>query len=175
VVDGRGLRPAVQVTWDAARRYCESQGKRLPTEAEWEFAARGTARRMFPSGPTKPACDGAVHSRGSSARPACAGGAHAADVGTSGDKTQEGVLDLGGNVAEWVEDAFSPKYEACPDPCADPVSPRSNPKNERVVRGGYWDGAVEALRGAGRSRLAANGTKYNLGFRCAKSAKLDGT
>ena len=58
--------PVAQVTWDGASQYCRALGKRLPTEAEWEYAARGTGRRLFPWGDAPPRCDGVVFGRGDS-------------------------------------------------------------------------------------------------------------
>jgi serine/threonine-protein kinase len=170
----RGRRPVLQVTWLAAKRYCTDQGKRLPTEAEWEFAARGSDRRTFPGRilSSVPSCEHAVFARGAGMTCA-ANGAHAAEVGSLvGDRTPEGVMDLGGNVAEWVEDAFTPRYESCTGDCVDPVVSRPDGKVvERVYRGGYWDGLAEALRSAGRSRAASDKMLNNVGFRCAKAAK----
>ncbi|MBA2538038.1 MAG: SUMF1/EgtB/PvdO family nonheme iron enzyme [Deltaproteobacteria bacterium] len=177
-VDDRGQRPAVQITWLAAKRYCTDQGKRLPTEAEWELAARGTGRQPFPSGPYPPACDQVAFARG--AGMICVGfgfGAslksQASDVGSfPEDRTPAGVMDLGGNVAEWVEDAFVAPYAACAGDCLDPIVSRPDTKViERVYRGGYWDGHVEAVRGAGRSRAKSDQMLNNVGFRCAKARR----
>ena len=176
---GHGRRPVVQVTAYAARSFCEHQGKRLPSEAEWEFAARGTERRRFPWGngllvttADSNACDGVSYARGP-AMDCAAKGAHASDVGTSRvDTTPEGVHDLGGNVAEIVSDVFVPRYP-CNEAGSDCTDTATGPGKMYVVRGGYWDGLIEASRGAGRSRLEHDKMKYNVGFRCAKS--IEGT
>ncbi len=170
---GFGRRPVVQVSWEAASAYCLAQGKRLPTEAQWEFAARGTERRRFPWGNgllDSNACDGVTYARGPKMECA-AKGAHASDVGTSSvDTTHEGVHDLGGNVAEWVVDRYADRYADCTTGgCKDPVFEGTS-KEPIILRGGYWDGLIEAARGAGRSRLAHDKMKHNVGFRCAKSA-----
>jgi serine/threonine-protein kinase len=159
----------VQVSWHAASEYCIAQGKRLPREAEWELAARGTERRVFPWGAEAPACDGVTFARGPKL-PCESQGAHPSDVGTSRvDVTPEGVHDLGGNVAEWVEDGFAERYAECGD-CRDPQGKASRLV---VVRGGFWGLTSEAARSAGRSRLARDTMKGDIGFRCAKS--IEGT
>ncbi len=164
---GQGQRPVVQVTWAAARSFCKAQGKRLPTEAEWERAARGSSSGTFPWGDRRPDCENAVFARGAGG--ACAspdGGA--ADVGTTaGDRSPEGVLDLAGNVSEWVEDSFQPVLPACPAPCRDPVVRGAG--TEKSCRGGNWGALAEMCRAAGRGRRAAAEVSHQIGFRCAWS------
>lgn len=166
--------PAVQVSWYAANAYCQSIGRRLPTEAEWEYAARTDKQQTFPWGAADPSCEGVVIARdpgdncfrvGENLRPV--------DVATQ-DRTREGVLNLGGNVAEWVMDAFEPSYRPCPDPCKDPVVSEhiggaAAAKNLRVFRGGSWSLPLATARGATRSRAPAATTAQTIGFRCAVS------
>ncbi len=163
---GEGARPVTRVTWFGARAFCQAHSKRLPTEAEWEFAARGPDRRTFPWGEAEPGCSDAVFAR----RPgrACAGmGEVAVDAKTeSADRTPEGVLHLGGNVSEWVQDAFVPRYAECPGGCRDPV--REAEGGGRVVRGGHWGAYAEQTRVAGRGRQAAGEPHHQIGFRCTK-------
>ncbi len=162
-------RPATQLSWQAAQRFCQAQGKRLPTEAEWEFAARGTDGRRFPWGFDEPSCERSISAR--TVDQACAKlGAGPQDVAsTRGDMTPEGIYDLGGNVAEWVEDAFREQYPECPLPCRDPRETTDNESALRVVRGGSWMWSSLATRSTTRSRKSALGIAINFGFRCAQT------
>jgi formylglycine-generating enzyme required for sulfatase activity/predicted Ser/Thr protein kinase len=165
---GMERRPVVQVTWDAARMFCAERGKRLPTEAEWELAARGRERRAFPWGSTPPRCEGAVIDRlDGRCRHLPAG---PADVGTAPDDvTPEGVRDLAGNVHEWVHDEFlAPYYPPC-GACRDPRVESAAPPAEdlRIRRGGTWSTFDGPARGAARSRWKRSDVLDGLGFRCA--------
>lgn len=165
-------RPVAQVTWAAADRYCRAQGKRLPTEAEWEFAARGVEGRRFPWGFESPRCEGVVLAR-MTGMPCSKLGLGTQDVGSSPqDLTPEGVYDLAGNVAEWVADSFETPYPACTGPCINPRSERPAPPGgvvDRVVRGGSWAWSVFLGRGATRSRFPQDQAPLNFGFRCAQT------
>lgn len=167
-------KPVVLVTWDGAFRYCNSYGKRLPSEAEWEFAARGEQRRRFPWGKAEPACSGVVFGRQHNGACTDGYGAGPEAVGRSPqDVTLDGIFDLGGNVKEWVLDEFIPGiigYPDCGPACLGPVVSNSG-ASTHVQRGGsYYQGAY-ACRGAGRSRAARDQTSFNVGFRCAASLK----
>lgn len=170
VQSGLGLRPINQVTWDAAQRYCQSRGLRLPTEAEWEWAARGGDRGYrYPWGFEEPRCDGVVFERtkGRSCGHLFRG---PADVGTSAqDRTPQGVWDLGGNVQEWVLDRFAGSYAVCKG-CAPPERDESPPGAPvlRVVRGGGYNLLSIVTRSAGRSRVQQRAALRNIGFRCAR-------
>jgi formylglycine-generating enzyme required for sulfatase activity len=177
---GFGDKPVVQVTWEGAARYCRDQGGRLPTEAEWELAARGPEGARFPWGDEPPRCEGVVFGR--VADKACPGQVPGpAAVGSAPqDVTALGLRDLGGNVAEWVQDAFLPRYPPCPGPCKDPlvrpedvVAGASNggEPSLRVVRGGAWYRAAEAARSAGRGRARWDQVQGDIGFRCAYAGK----
>jgi serine/threonine-protein kinase len=166
---GAGNRPVVQITWDSARMYCAAVGKRLPTEAEWEFAARGKTARRYPWGDTPPTCEGTVFARDSEGT-ACNGKPLGpADVSASPqDWTPEGVHDLFGNVQEWIEDAFlMPYYPDC-GPCINPVVELETaiPDEQRVVRGGAWSNSIFGASSA-RARYHRNGMTTGLGVRCA--------
>ncbi len=176
-VGGFDHRPVSQVSWIAAQRYCSAHGKRLPTEAEWELAARGTTSRRFPWGHEEPSCNGVIVSR--LPQLGCADkGVGPRDVGTaSQDRTPEGVFDLAGNMREWVMDRFVPRYTPCEPVCKDPfqnLGP-SNAPVERVVRGGGWNLESAASRGAARGRWRENEAPQDTGFRCVRSTvKLKG-
>ncbi len=147
--------PKVNVSWDEAKALCESQGKRLPTEAEWEFAARGPSGRKYPWGNAEPTCARANYEQ-------C--GNRVKRVGSlSAGATPEGLQDMAGNVWEWVADCYE-GYSS---------SPQNNPSKEqcsgaRVYRGGSWFYSAARLRASVRDRHVAGYRNNNLGFRCAR-------
>jgi formylglycine-generating enzyme required for sulfatase activity/predicted Ser/Thr protein kinase len=163
-IEDRKQLPVVQVSWFGAKRYCESKGKRLPTENEWEAAARGRENRRFPWGHDWPACPGVVvPDNGELPVTGCPREAVPQVVGTaSRDRTPDGVLDLGGNVAEWTASAY---VEGGARSEFKGVG-RDQP---RVVRGGSFAHARPARTSA---RLFSTPTSMapNLGFRCAVDA-----
>jgi formylglycine-generating enzyme required for sulfatase activity len=149
-------RPVVGVSWFGADAFCQHAQKRLPLEVEWEFAARGEARREYPWGSASPRCDQVVFGRGRKPwfdvdGPCIAGFPQLVDPVSASpfDVTPEGISNLGGNAAEWVQDLFSP---AQPD---------------RVFRGGAWTDPLPWLRSAARNHAAPEGMLRNVGFRCA--------
>lgn len=178
VARGFGNRPVEYVTWFGAREYCEAEGRRLPTEAEWEFAAHGLGAppalraktSTYPWGNETPSCEEIVLARNINGvcRKLSVG---PIDVGTaSKDKTPIGVYDLGGNVSEWVQDAYQVNYSDC-GPCIDPVIRQAaSPSGElRVMRGGSWSLTLSDSRAASRGRKLANQAYPGVGFRCARS------
>lgn len=176
VKPGADNQPVVQVTWEGARQYCASLGKRLPTEAEWELAARGrnpdTSPTKWPWGTTFPSCEGVTVARDTGGHCQHLGKAPVA-VGTSpGDITPHGVHDLGGNVREWVADRFAIPYPDCGE-CVDPEVPAALGKGPyyRVVRGGNWMQEPTTARAAWRSRFQEDQVSNALGFRCASSVQ----
>jgi formylglycine-generating enzyme required for sulfatase activity len=166
-VTGYAARPVTQVTWLAASRYCAARGQRLPTEAEWEYAARPRPGDRFPWGSDPPRCDGVVFGR--LREQECAGReAEPAPVGSSPqDRTPQGIHDLAGNVAEWVQDPFVERYPDCKGSCTDPVvSESAEAPILRVFRGGDWAQVAVILRSAGRGRWSQDEALQNVGFRC---------
>ena len=166
-VTGYATRPVTQVTWLAAQRYCAAHGQRLPTEAEWEYAARPRPGDRFPWGSDPPRCDGVVFGR--LPEQECAGrGAEPAPVGSSPqDRTAQGIQDLAGNVAEWVQDRFVERYPDCGSACTDPTVQDGPPGPPlRVFRGGDWAQVAVILRSAGRGRWRQDEALQNVGFRC---------
>jgi len=151
--------PVTLVTFDDAQRYCAFRGGRLPTEAEFERAARGATRRRYPWGQTyHPKL--ANHGRlGVDTTDASDGFAELAPVGSFPDgATPEGILDLAGNAAEWTADPFTPDYG-------------SPPTSERAVRGGSFASSAAFLRGAARVGKSPETREPTLGFRCVWPTK----
>jgi iron(II)-dependent oxidoreductase len=152
--------PANEMTWFGARDYCAALGKRLPTEAEWEFAARGPGGRTYPWGEAPPDPTRARYG---------AGWTRTVPAGSlTNGATPDGVLDLAGNVHQWTASIALPyPYRA------DDGREEGDRVADRVTRGGAADTGPETLRatwrGANVSRRATAG-HHNIGLRCAKDA-----
>lgn len=164
VPEGQEMFPVYNVTWDDAVAYCRSVGKRLPTEAEWERAARGGVEKsMFPWGARlAPEAKSAADTDAKRARYGMPDGP---TVVGSFAPNGFGLYDVTGNVWEWVSDWYEQGYYA--------ISPERNPQGPesgmyRVIRGGGWsDGDERILALHYRNFTNASLPSNTVGFRCA--------
>jgi len=163
-------KPVGDVTWEQARQYCEDwRGMRLPTEAEWEYAARGgLVGKRYPWGDSGPVCATGPLTLNGANYNACSG--NPIDVGSHAPNGF-GLFDMAGNVNEWVNDYYwNSYYQYCIDNTIedDPPGPSSPPATtDRVRRGGDFDNPATNLRNA--NRFSSNPVMFykSLGFRCA--------
>ena len=150
--------PIVGVTWNAANTYCQWIGGQLPTEAQWEKAARGTSGNKYPWGNNSPDCDLANLKT-------CGG--HTNPVNDyPGGKSAYGLLDMAGNVFEWVNDYYDPNYYASA-PLSNPTGPATG--NDRVIRGSSFETDLTQVSSAIRHPSPQDYHNYDLGFRCVVS------
>ena len=160
--------PVVNVSWDDARAYCAWAGGRLPSEAEWEYAARGGhPDRKHPWGNEPPSCtagapNGARFDDGSACRRA--GTERVGAYGGNG----LGIHDLAGNAWEWCADAWSDDLGKAPP---DGSAFDDQEASRRVLRGGSWINGADYLRVSIRSRWYQRRGRDFIGFRCARDGE----
>jgi formylglycine-generating enzyme required for sulfatase activity len=155
-LNGKEDHPVVQVSYNDAVEYCKWAGKRLPTEAEWERAARGEDENKFPWGNSEPDDTLANYYN-------LIGDTTPVDKYSKG-QSPYGLYDMAGNVYQWVFDWYDKNYYK-ESPKENPQGPEKS-RGERVVRGGSFIESAESLRSTSRDRYAENYRSYLFGFRC---------
>jgi len=150
--------PILNIDWKQAHLFCQWAGKRLPTEAEWEKAARGTDGRIYPWGNDKVDCKKAHYKKCKPKK--------TLTIGSLPDGASPyGAMDMAGNAQEWTADWYKRSYYA--------RGPKKNPKGPtsgsfHLVRGGSWEDKPQDLRTSRRVRVVFSETEWNnYGVRCA--------
>jgi formylglycine-generating enzyme required for sulfatase activity len=157
VPQGQEAFPVYSVDWDEANAYCESEGKQLPTEAQWERAARGGKEGLnYPWGDK---IDTKMARYGTAAGPGPVGQFPASEFG---------LFDMSGSVSEWCRDWFEREYYKS-SPAANPEGPEAGVY--KVIRGGAWSDSGPRVTVFFRNWVRPSQKTPNLGFRCVKPAR----
>jgi formylglycine-generating enzyme required for sulfatase activity len=161
------------VDFELAKEICEKRGMRLPTEAEWEFAAGNATRETtYPWGEDEDICAHAVVARGENYPQQCRNTEDeilppGSTPSFAADVTDLGIVDLGGNVSEWVADGFEPYGEACWSNAVQ-TDPSCEATTVRSVRGGNWSLEPATVVVVRRDSARHDARSPAIGFRCAK-------
>ena len=170
VLNEHGNKPVVGVNWNDAVAYCSWADKRLPTDAEWEKAARGTDQRLYPWGNASPSGKLANYNPNFKYLfSSVAGYAPLTDVGSfEKGKSPFGAYDMAGNVTEWVVDWYH-RYGRNYDDKSPPRNPKGPSSGEfRVLRGGSWLSRPDDVLSARQDAYPPTGLHSYIGFRCAQ-------
>jgi sulfatase modifying factor 1 len=160
--------PAANVTWYGAQAYCEAIGRRLPTEAEWERAARGPSNSIYPWGSDWNGANAATR-RNENGEQSQAQAVNSYPTGAA-IWPLGSVLNMSGNVAEWVSDWYDPNYyDSAAAAGPDPQGPATG--TNKVNRGGSWDTMPFFTRAVHRRDQVPNIPAADIGFRCASDTQ----
>jgi len=168
---GRGNHPVNGVGWNQAKTFCEWVGSRLPSEAEWEYAARSGGKRWkYPWGNVEASCRRAVMDPSRGVKDDGCHKYHTWPVcsKTRGNSSQ-GLCDLMGNEKEWVEDCYHDSYKGAPSDGSAWTTECEG--KDKVVRGGGWGSGRAILRASLRSHASPKGEYSGYGFRCARTVE----